>query len=285
MKILQVPDGLKRKVLKIADDLGDVAIDCESCFGACDLAVNEARALGCDKIIHYGHSKLIETDIPVEYVEIREKYDPTKVLEKESEKIKEKRIGLVSTLQLLDSLEDAKKFLEGREKTVKIGRGKHNPGQILGCDISPARAVENDVDAFLYIGSGRFHPLGIAMQTGKTVYVLDVEKSEIVDITEMKEKFLRQKYATIALAKDAERFGVLVSVKPGQMNMELAKKIKKKLEDNGKKAYILVFNEIRPEKLEGLDLDAYINTACPRIAIEDRTSYKKPILNPDEITF
>jgi 2-(3-amino-3-carboxypropyl)histidine synthase len=285
MKILQVPDGLKRKVLKIADDLGDVAIDCESCFGACDLAVNEAKALGCDKIIHYGHSKLIETDIPVEYVEIREKYDPTKVLEKESEKIKEKSIGLISTLQFLDSLGVAKKFLEGSGKTVKIGRGKHNPGQILGCDISSARAVESDVDAFLYIGSGRFHPLGISMQTGKTVYVLDVEKSDIVDITEMKERFQRQKYATIALAKDAERFGVLVSVKPGQMNMGLAKRIKKKLEDSGKKAYILVFNEIRPEKLEGLDLDAYINTACPRIAIEDRTSYKKPILNPDEITF
>ena len=45
---------------------------------------------------------------------------------------------------------------------------------------------------------------------------------------------------------------------------------------------ILTEKEIT-EKLEGLDLDAYVNTACPRIAIEDRTNFKKPILNPDEL--
>src|SRR3990172_5321740 len=98
MKILQAPDGLKRKALKIADDLGDVVIDCESCFGACDLAVGEAKALGCDGIVHYGHSKRVETDIPVEYDEIREEYAPSNVLGKNIEKKKEKRIGLVNIL-------------------------------------------------------------------------------------------------------------------------------------------------------------------------------------------
>ena len=63
----------------------------------------------------------------------------------------------------------------------------------------------------------------------------------------------------------------------------MAEKIKKELESAGKKAYILVFNEIKPEKLEGVELDCYINTACPRIAIENRTEFKKPILNPDEL--
>jgi 2-(3-amino-3-carboxypropyl)histidine synthase len=67
------------------------------------------------------------------------------------------------------------------------------------------------------------------------------------------------------------------------MNLKLAKDIKNKLESDGKKAYILVFNEIKPEKLEGFELDCYINTACPRIAIDDRNEFKKPILNPDEI--
>jgi 2-(3-amino-3-carboxypropyl)histidine synthase len=226
---------------------------------------------------------MVDTDIPIEYVEIRDKYDPRKVLKKDVGKIKEKRIGLVSTLQFLDALDMAKKFLEEIGKSVKIGKGKHYPGQVLGCDISSAKAVEKDVDAFLYIGSGRFHPLGISLHTEKPVYVLDVEKNEIVDIEKIREKFVKQKYATIALAKDAKKFGILVSVKPGQMNLELAKQIKKRIEGRGKKAYILIFNEIKPEKLEGLDLDAYVNTACPRITIEDRTSFKKPILNPDEL--
>lgn len=282
-KILQVPDGLKRKALKIADEIKDVLIDCESCYGACDLAINEAKILGCDKIIHYGHSKLIESDIPVEYIEIREDFDPTPVLEKNE--IKEKRIGLISTLQFLDSLEKAKKFLEKKGKTVKIGKGRFSPGQILGCDISSAKSIENQVDAFLFIGSGKFHPLGLALQTEKTVYLLDVEKNELINLNEFKQKFLKQKYAAIVLAKDANRLGILISVKPGQLNLKLAEKIKKKLEEKGKKAYILIFNEIKPEKLEGLELDCYINTACPRIAIENRTDFKKPILNPDEIEY
>jgi len=283
MKILQVPDGLKRKALKIADELGDVLIDCESCFGACDLAIQEAKILGCDKIVHYGHSKLIEMDVPVEYIESREDYDPTKILRNEFKKIKEEKIGLISTLQFLSSLEIVKKFLENKGKTLKIGKGKLNLGQILGCDISAAKNIEKDVEAFLYVGSGNFHPLGLALQTEKTVYFLDTERNEISTLDKIKDKFMRQKYAAIALAKDANRFGVLVSVKPGQLNLELAKKIKKKIEGKGKKAYILVFNEIKPEKLEGLDLDCYINTACPRIAIDNRTDFKKPILNPDEI--
>jgi 2-(3-amino-3-carboxypropyl)histidine synthase len=283
MKILQVPDGLKWKALKIADELGDVLIDCESCFGACDLAIQEAKALGCDKIVHYGHSKFVETDIPVEYVELKQDYDPTKVLSKESGKIKEKKIGLISTLQFLDSLKKAKKFLEKKGKIVKIGKGKFNDGQILGCDISSAKSIEKEVESFLYIGSGKFHPLGLAMQTEKPVYVLDAEKNEITDLNELKEKFLKQKYVAIALAKDSQKFGIIVSVKPGQMKLEIAKKLKSKLEKNGKKAYILIFNEIKPEKLEGLELDCYVNTACPRIAIDNRTDFKKPILNPDEI--
>lgn len=280
-KLLQVPDGLKRKVLKIADELGDVLIDCESCYGACDIAINEAKTLSCDQIIHMGHSKIIECDLPVEYYEMRENFDINPLLKNLN--LKEKRIGLVANLQFLDSLKTIKESLENKGKIVKIGKGKFNPGQILGCDISSAKEIEKDVDAFLHIGSGQFHPLGLALQTEKPVYSLNLEKKEIENLKQLKEKFLKQKYATQALAKDAKVFGILISVKPGQLKLELAKKIKRILEEKGKKTYILVFNEIKPEKLEGLEVDCYINTACPRITIESRTEFKKPILNPDEM--
>jgi 2-(3-amino-3-carboxypropyl)histidine synthase len=281
MKILQIPEGLKTKAIEIADELGDVLIDCESCYGACDLAIQEAKVLGCDGIIQYGHSKLIDSEIPVEYREMREDYDPVPVLEKDLEKIKGEKIGLVSTIQFIDSLEKAKKFLKKKGKTVIIGRGNLNLGQVLGCDVSSAKSIENEVDSFLFIGSGKFHALGVAMETGKPVFVLDVEKNVIYELD--KRDFEKQKYAAISLAKDAKKFGILVSVKPGQLNLELAKKIKKDLERKGKKAYLLVLNEVKPEKLLGLDLDCYINTACPRITIENRTEFKKPVLNPDEI--
>jgi 2-(3-amino-3-carboxypropyl)histidine synthase len=283
MKILQVPDGLKRKALKIADEIGDVLIDCESCYGGCDLAIQEARALGCNKIIHYGHSKFIDSKIPVDYIEIRENYDPTKVLEKNFNKLEGNKIGLIASLQFLDSLKIAKKYLEKRGKKVFIGKGRFNEGQILGCDISSALSIGKKIDSFLFIGSGKFHALGLLMKTKKPVFILDVEKNDISNLNGMEEEFLKQRYVAQALAKDAEIFGILVSVKPGQLNLKLAEKIKKRLEKKGKKAYILIFNEIKPEKIEGLELDALINTACPRIAIENRADFKKPILNPDEM--
>ena len=31
------------------------------------------------------------------------------------------------------------------------------------------------------------------------------------------------------------------------------------------------------------DLDAFVMTACPRIAIDDSAMYKKPVLTPDEL--
>jgi len=283
MKLLQVPEGLRTKALEIADEIGDVLIYGERCYGACDLPIHVAKDLGCEKIIHYGHSKFMDSEIPVEYREIREDYDPVPVLKTEIEKVKQNRIGLVSALQFLDSLERAKELLEAIGKKVLIGKGSFDDGQILGCDISAAKSIEKDVDAFLYIGSGRFHPLGLALETDKPVFVLDVEKQEIADLKEIKEKFMKQRYTAVALSKDAEKFGILVSVKPGQLKLDLAKKIKEDLIKKGKKAYIIVFDEINADKLEGYGLDCYINTACPRIVIENRTTFKKPILNSDEL--
>jgi 2-(3-amino-3-carboxypropyl)histidine synthase len=282
MILLQLPDGLKKRALEIADELKDVLIDCESCFGACDLAIERAKLLKCEKIVHYGHSRMLETELPVEYIEERVDYDPIPVLQKNLNKIGD-RVGLVSTLQFLDSLKIAKGFLEKNGKIVKIGKGRLYPGQILGCDISSAKEIENDVDSFLFIGSGRFHPAGLALKTEKPVLFLDVEKNDIYEMNDLKDTLMRQKYAAIALAKDAKKFGILISTKPGQLNLELAKRMKKKIEEKGKKAYLLVFDEIEPKKLEYFDLDCYINTACPRIAIDNRVRFKKPILNPDEI--
>ena len=131
-------------------------------------------------------------------------------------------------------------------------------GQILGCRTENADKL--DVDAFLVVGSGKFHALGIK---GK-VYVLDLEKNNIEPVdTSLLEK---KRYAKIAKAKDAKSFGILVSTKLGQMNMEKALQIKKHLEERDKKAFIIITDNITEDKLLGLKLDAFVNTACPRLS-------------------
>jgi 2-(3-amino-3-carboxypropyl)histidine synthase len=283
--LLQIPEGLKRKALALADSIkGQVLISCESCYGSCDLRISEAAALGCEKIMHCAHSKLISSKIPVEYIERRTTIDPVPILKREFKKIAEfERFGLITSLQFLDCLPAVRRFLQDRGKTAIIGKGKLYPGQVLGCELSAALSVEHKIDCFLAVASGKFHPLGVALASEKPVLVLDLEQRKISDICGLKELILRQRYAAAAVAKEAMSFGILISTKPGQTNLRLAERIKKQLERAGKKAYLLVLDEIKPEKLPP-GLDAYVNTACPRIAIEDRSNFKKPILNPDELS-
>jgi 2-(3-amino-3-carboxypropyl)histidine synthase len=97
------------------------------------------------------------------------------------------------------------------------------------------------------------------------------------------EKIFKQRWAVIEDAKEAKTFGVLLGTKPGQKRLEEALQVKKKLEGNGKMAYLLAAREITPEALmEFPTIDAFVNTACPRISLDDSTKFRKPILTKNE---
>ncbi len=282
--LIQVPEGLKRKALEIADKNDDAIISAEACYGGCDLRDREAELLGCKKIVHVGHTKFLEGRLPVDYVDHKTDVDAVRILADNIGCLKNyKNVGLVASLQFIDSVGAVKSALEKNGKRAFVGRGKNMmPGQILGCNVGAAKGVEKDVDCFLLIGSGKFHALGLALATEKPILILDVEKNNIGNVESLKQTMLKQKFVAMALAKDAQKIGILISTKPGQMNVELAEQMKKKVESAGKKAYLLSMDEITPAKLVGFGFDAYICTACPRIAIENRTAFGKPILNPDE---
>ena len=98
-----------------------------------------------------------------------------------------------------------------------------------------------------------------------------------------KERYLRQRYGLIALAQTAQRFGILVSLKEGQHRMELALQLKKTIEQAGKKAYIFAADLVLPEYFIGMNIDCFVCTACPRIAMEDAKKWKKPLINGIEL--
>jgi 2-(3-amino-3-carboxypropyl)histidine synthase len=56
-------------------------------------------------------------------------------------------------------------------------------------------------------------------------------------------------------------------------------KVKKQLEKQGKKVYVLSFDEFSGDKIEGLKLDMLINLACPRIGTDDLERIKIPLIN------
>ncbi len=65
--------------------------------------------------------------------------------------------------------------------------------------------------------------------------------------------------------------------------MGLALEVKRLLESEGRKGYLLLMDFVGPEFLRGYRVDAFVNTACPRIAIDDSAQYDKPMLTPKEL--
>jgi 2-(3-amino-3-carboxypropyl)histidine synthase len=281
--LIQLPPGLIVKANEIIDVLKEKGIEgfvsLEPCFGACDLRDNEAEKLGCDLLVHVGHSDLgLSTAVPVLYYEWFTNVDPIPILVKGLRQLDGyEKIGLIASVNFVHVLDKVIDFLVKKGKKPFVSGN----GQILGCDLRAAMKVEKNVDCFLFIGSGRFHPLGLAMKTKKPVFVLEVEKGEIKRLNP--DLFIRQRLTAIALAKGAKNFGILLSTKPGQLALKKVANVKQMLEKAGKKVWTFVLDEVKEEKLLGLDIECWVNCACPRIALDDRLKFKKPILNPDEL--
>lgn len=198
--------------------------------------------------------------------------------EKLLKKIKKyERIALFTTAQHLNQISKVREFLQSKGKKVVAFR------QILGCSSEKIKRVKNRVDAFLYIGSGKFHALGIATITEKPVFIFNPYTKSIDEISDDERKrHIARKKAAILKALSAEVFGILVSTKTNQFNFKKAVKIKKQIEEKGRKAFIFVGDEISPEKLIGFKVDLWLNTACPRIS-EDY--FDKSLINFHELNF
>ena len=238
-----------------------------------------------DLIIHYGHTPLpLKYEVPTLFIEAFSNIDLKKDLDKSLDYLKEyNRVGLVTTTQHLHMLNEIKDFLEDKGKEVILGSSPSTrKGQVLGCNFSSIKNL--DVDVFLFIGSGNFHPVGIKLFTNNPVFALDPYNSEIRNMDEYADRILRIRFAKITKAKNAKKWGILVSSKEGQYRMALAREIKKTISDEGMEAYIILVDNVTPEVLlPYMELDAFVISACPRIAIDDSQMYKKPLITPQEL--
>ena len=286
---LQFPEGLKMQATNIARTIEEecdvnVIISGDPCFGACDVSDYKMKD-SVELIIHFGHTPLpIKYEIPTLFIEAYANIDVKKDLKKSLEHLKEySKIALVTTTQHLHLLNEMKDFLEDNGKEVVLGSSKSTKkGQVLGCNFSSIKNL--DAEAYLFVGSGNFHPLGIYLFTKSPVIALDPYNSEIREIDEYADRILRIRFARIIKAKEAKKWGIIVSSKEGQYRMDLAFNIKKQLNENNMEGFIIMLDHVNPDALlPYLELDAFIVTACPRIAIDDSQMYKKPLITPQEL--
>ena len=289
--LVQLPEGLKAEGPRLAtliEDAGALAIvSADPCYGACDLALPDAESLCADLIVHYGHSSQTKQErVPTIYMEARAKISVKAAVKKAIPLLEPwSNIGLVTTVQHVHKLDEAKILLLKAGKTVAIGDAglvKH-PGQVIGCNFSNAQSVSEEVEAFLFVGGGRFHAIGVALATAKPTIIADPYEKRAYSIHDEVPRILKQRWASISEAKGAENFGVLIGLKSGQNRVREAVKIKEELQKSGRKATLLALREITSNALiQFPNIDTFVNTACPRLSLDDTPNFLKPILSLNE---
>ena len=289
--LIQLPEGLKQEGSRLAavvEKAGAVAIvSADPCYGACDLATLDAESLDVDLIVHYGHSEMMKQErVQTLYIEARATISIKGAVKKAIRLLEDySSIGLTTTVQHVHVLNEARELLLKAGKTVAIGdvgQSKY-AGQVIGCDFSNAQSISKDVEAFLFLGGGRFHAIGVELTTGKPTIIADPYEKRAYSIHDEVLRLLKKRWASISKAKEAETFGVLIGLKTGQKKVRKALEMKERLEKNGKKATLLAVREITPSVLmQFFDIDAHVNTACPRISLDDTLSFRIPVLTFNE---
>jgi 2-(3-amino-3-carboxypropyl)histidine synthase len=274
---LQFPEGLKRKAAAYATALRaagfEVIVSGDPCYGACDLApVTPGYA---DVLVHFGHAP-VDRRPDVIFLPWAVDFD-CRVLDHALPLLTKTTVGLVSTVQHVHLIPAMEEYLRSRGLDIRVAEGSGRTplkGQVLGCCFTTAK--ETRADEILFVGTGLFHPIGIALTTKARVIALDPLAGTAREVDG--DALLRRRFAVIEKARTAGSIGIIVSTKSGQQRMDLARRLAALSE----KAVIVTMQEVSPDELLNLGFAGYVNTACPRLAYDDQVRFPVPVLSPQE---
>ncbi len=168
-----------------------------------------------------------------------------------------KRVGIITSVQLLHEMN---RILEQIKDSVPAG-------QVLGCNAVNAVRIAEQVDAFLFVGSGVFHPINVAQQTKKPVYCFNPYTKEFKQLdNKLITEHEKRKKGAILKFMHAKKVGIIVSTKIGQANLKRALQLKKKKD---KEYHIFVCDTLNFADFADFNfIDCWVNTSCPRIVDE-----------------
>lgn len=213
----------------------------------------------------------------------------TEKLKQFLERIKPSSIALFASVQFSD-LDNFIKEIEKLKIKVNITKAKRTSSalQILGCDCykdSFKVPIIDQSDLIMYVGDGLFHPKALLLsqinKKIKSVITYNPIANEIRELTKKDISHqIKKMKANLRKFLNAEKLGILVSIKPGQQYLNLAKQLKEHLKKRNKKAYIFIDNTFDLNVLENYPfIQCWVNTACPRIGTDDIINIKQPMIN------
>lgn len=228
---LQLPEGLLvyafciTDILKQFTDVDDIVIMGDVTYGACCVDDYTAEALGCDLLVHYGHSCLVPVDqcrIPTLYVFVTIGIDVAHICDTIIASFPvDSRLAIAGTIQFEPALAALSQNLQGRH--VQVPQVKPlSKGEVLGCT-SPV-LDENQVDAIVFVSDGRFH-LESLMIANPTIeaFRYDPYQKRLTRERYEHETMRSMRQNAIERASRARYWGVVLGTLGRQGNMAIVK--------------------------------------------------------------
>lgn len=255
-------------------------------WGFCDVDVDSAKLLGVDVVLHVGHVNPVkycgcrvyveEASVPVIYTPFY--YD-----------IEVPRDAIVDICRLLSGDVYIAYPVNYEDTAMQIV--KHLPGHvnykanvITGCYIGNVDKLST-YSQVLVVAGGFFHALTFKiLNQDLKVLNYDPHRGELYDVEQYFRRIYALKMESIRRCLNAKSFAILLVTKTGQYNLRLAHRVEKLLQENGFKSIIVCTDEVCNDLLSLYnDVDAFINTGCPRLAFDNIDQYGKPLINPGEV--
>jgi len=286
--VVSTPGGLIRQTRELIEKIRSrYDVPCmlvgDSCYGICDTVDDQVPRLDADLAFNIGHNAAVKEIGSFTYlIEAKDDITFDSVLDKAIPMLRPyRRLGLATFAQHMDELPKARAALEKAGFEVHMGR-KNNlllESQIFGCDFSTVYGIKDGVDAYCFLGESEFHAVGLALATDRPTLLLDPYLEEVRDMKEEAEERRKRAILSVYKALDARTFGVITGLKEGQRMLGRSKWITNRLEAHGKKVVQLAMHDVTAERIAPYrDIDAFVQTACPRISIDGFT-FDRPVLS------
>jgi 2-(3-amino-3-carboxypropyl)histidine synthase len=295
---LQFPEGLQKFSEKIIIILqkslkftNQFFLSNRTIFGACCIEDFNSKFIGCEILLHYGHSCLnpiVKCEVVVFYIFLEIFFDISCLVEDIKKNFFNKKIwNFFSTIQFSSCLLKINLKLREYFKNYQINIQKNkplSPGEILGCTGVSSKIHENIV----YIGDGRFHlesimlnnPLSFFLQFNPfSHFLFGVEFSFL--------NFLREREFVLFKSFFKKKNSALIIGSLGrQGNPEILKRLK---ELSNKKNLYFFFGSIAEISVDKLNFignefaEIWIQIACPRLSSDWGKYFKAPLLSSYEM--
>lgn len=298
--IIEYSEGLREKADYIYSlivrkkGLKNVFINGEARFGSCDIDFQLYDYTKPDLVIHVGHTPfpyysreiLKKKNYKVHYLPVFENIEKYEWVIEILKKEKEKTL-LVSSIQYTPVL------LKIHNRLMKLGLGEFfyipkisglAQGQVIGCLSNYLRRYKHNFSKVYVIGSGYFHAIGVSLYSGIHTYLVDIRKKKLLDMNEFTKRIRSLIAWNLYRAHNKKTFGVLIAKNPIQRKIAHEKSIIHILLEHGKDIKKIYVSRIREDEINMfMDIEVFVTASCPRIAIDDITRFKKPILNLEQL--